>query len=653
MMKNESSKVLASLNKQLESITNDSKARSDIFYKKGIQFCESNAILDAIEAFGYSIVNYPEISKPYIALMECYEKMSNTQMALSFCDMALSLEKNKIVINELSVRKKYLLIKDISIPNEFTKDAQENYKKLIVAGDMCLARQLPDYVINNGPQSVFASIQPIFNEANAVMANLECVVSNTGKLHNKGERRPYYYRANPIVLDVLTKSGINIVTTANNHSMDYGVDALREQNEMLSACHVAHPGSGRNIEEAAKPSFVSLDGLILGVISVDTQSHKFEAKDTTFGIHTKNSYQKVLLSIAGAIAIASTHADIIVVSPHWGANWEERPSEEIRLLAHKIIDCGADIIAGHSAHILQGIEIYKDKPIVYDMGSILFDRVAENRMKYSALFEFQLNKYGVHKIIIHPVYLKRAKAILAQGKDAKKTQELLIALSEELNNRNIFTWHNGQLIVDLPATNTKNYLKRSPSNFENYNKRKLKRLPIHFLDRKNAALNVNMYKFVGLARPVMLGSSLTLKSILLPKEVRPGRGITVRIEWLVNQPMPGHIDGYILGRNDIDDIVFEYMHPLTEGVYPHSMWLVNDLICHETVVRPPKDLKCGQYKLYFLLKNRRTKKYLFMSDGNGMVARELLLGNISVTKKAIPGVSGLRYKVQEGGIVWH
>ncbi|MCP4198239.1 MAG: CapA family protein, partial [Proteobacteria bacterium] len=253
-----------------------------------------------------------------------------------------------------------------------------------------------------------------------------------GEFWDKGERRPYLYRGRPELLDILTTAGFDLVVMGNNHAMDYGPEALLEQMEIIEAIGMAQVGAGRNLEEAGRPTYMQVDDVIVAFIGLLDMLPKFAATADRPGVHYAEGNAQILAAMKEPIAQARKHADVVVFSPHWGGNWTDNPSEDRIPLAHALIDMGVDAILGHSSHHLHGVEIYKGKPIVYDMGSFFFDTVGQDRMRYSAGFLLDFDKQGFKRLRIYPVRLYANRSELARGADLEKIQKLIKKLSKEL-----------------------------------------------------------------------------------------------------------------------------------------------------------------------------------------------------------------------------
>ncbi|MGP7733255.1 CapA family protein [Oceanimonas smirnovii] len=275
---------------------------------------------------------------------------------------------------------------------------------------------------------------PELKTADLTVVNLECVVSTLGEQGViKGEGGPYYYRARPEMLQVLTEAGVNLVTVANNHSGDYGPEALMQQQQLLEAIGIASAGSGIHQQAAFAPCYQQAGEVTVAVFAIDATQHRFAATAERPGAAYLPPDQPALwqATLAPLIAQAKQQADLVVVAVHWGANQANQPDQNEIALGHAIIDAGADAILGASAHRLQGIEIYRNKPIIHDAGDLLFDSVRADLVD-SGIFQLGLTQQGVSWVRFVPVgagfgFSHRLSGTIAQQviqRYAKKCEQL-------------------------------------------------------------------------------------------------------------------------------------------------------------------------------------------------------------------------------------
>lgn len=241
---------------------------------------------------------------------------------------------------------------------------QERDIKLVFVGDIMLDG-LPGKFIRAG-KDPFESFAPIFKRADITIGNLECVVGTTGNAEDKN----YVLRANPRVLPVI-KNHFNAISLANNHTGDYGPQALSNMMNLLDMGGIKYFGAGKNIRSAHESIIFEVKGKRIAVLGFDIfLPRSFEALDDRPGI----SWGEPDYIVADIKRAKSFHrADIVITYPHWGWESEKIASLNQVRLAHLMIDSGADMVVGGHPHVTQNIEIYKGKPVFYSLGNFVFD----------------------------------------------------------------------------------------------------------------------------------------------------------------------------------------------------------------------------------------------------------------------------------------
>ncbi|MDR2239750.1 MAG: CapA family protein [Zoogloeaceae bacterium] len=326
------------------------------------------------------------------------------------------------------------------------------------AGDVNLGRRFHYRSADARILGGLGRIAPLV-EADLGIVNLECVVTTSGqqginKLQlgtGRNEYSPFYFRARPEMLAALLHGGVDLVMTANNHSGDYGPEALMEQNHWLDLAGIDHIGSGRNLEEAFSPVIRRVGGLNIALFGLDATQPDFAAGRTKPGHAwldpTKPKSWAAIMR--PRIEAAREQADIVLLVMHWGMNGLQQPDRQEIAGGHALIDAGADAILGASSHFLQGIEIYKNKLIVHDAGNLLFDSRI-NKNKDSGIFTLEMDGSGVRRIVFTPLEIgfcettppALLEAIAATKRFAKKCADLGTRL--EITQQ-------GQGIIDLPG----------------------------------------------------------------------------------------------------------------------------------------------------------------------------------------------------------
>ena len=160
------------------------------------------------------------------------------------------------------------------------------------------------------------------------------------------------------------------MTLANNHAMDYGTDALLDTCSTLDGAGILRVGAGHSLDEAKQPATMEVKGRKIGFIGASRviPEGSWNATKTKPGLLTTYDPAVCLEEIRKA----REECDLVVVYVHWGIERDELPQEYQRSLGKQYIDAGADLVIGSHPHVLQGLEYYKGKPIVYSLGNFVF-----------------------------------------------------------------------------------------------------------------------------------------------------------------------------------------------------------------------------------------------------------------------------------------
>lgn len=267
---------------------------------------------------------------------------------------------------------------------------------LLFVGDVMLDELPGEYIKNK--KDPFESFQDLITKADIRVANLECVISSKGEKLNK----IYTFRASPEVLPTLTQS-FNLLGLANNHSGDYGPDAFNDMLNLFKAKNIAFFGGGDNIKNAHKPFIWTQNGIKIAFIGYnEMMPRSFEADLKKPGIAWSEDEQ-VVYDIK--TAKSKYHADLVIAVMHWGWEYETRHSQRQENLAHLMINAGADAIIGAHPHVIQDIEIYKQKPIFYSLGNFVFNGFTRAEENHGWILSMKANSKKVYDWKVVDAYL--------------------------------------------------------------------------------------------------------------------------------------------------------------------------------------------------------------------------------------------------------
>ena len=235
-------------------------------------------------------------------------------------------------------------------------------------------------------------------------------VNNEFTYSDRGEPLPgkaFTFRSSPSHVSYLKDLGVDIVGLANNHSFDYGEVSLLDTLDTLQNAGIPYVGAGRNIEEAASPVYLETNGFTIAYVAASCAEQYVytpEATETSPGILLCIDDTRFL----EAIRTAAEHADYVIALPHWGTEHSTWLQDKQRDSARAYIDAGADAVIGAHPHILQGIEYYNGKPILYSLGNFWFDNydidtvVAELHFTGTASREDPSLEDAAPELIVYP-----------------------------------------------------------------------------------------------------------------------------------------------------------------------------------------------------------------------------------------------------------
>lgn len=186
------------------------------------------------------------------------------------------------------------------------------------------------------------------------------------------------YRMHPDNLPCLTDANIDVCTLANNHVLDWGYGGLSETLRTLRNAGLTLAGAGANDLEASAPAEIQLDGKRLLIFACAHGSSgvppEWSAGPELPGVHLLPDLRSGSAGkLIRFIQKYSKPEDLVMVSIHWGGNWGYRIPEEQQGFAHLLVDAGVDVVCGHSSHHPKGVEIYRDRAILYGCGDLIND----------------------------------------------------------------------------------------------------------------------------------------------------------------------------------------------------------------------------------------------------------------------------------------
>lgn len=317
---------------------------------------------------------------------------------------------------------------------------------VLVAGDVTLGYHYEEYVdeqVKHGkPRDQmlawgFAQVRSLTTKADVFVVNLECPFTDRGEKIPKN----FNFRARPELVAALVAGGVDVVSLANNHLLDYGPEGLFDTLSTLDSNAILHFGAARTLSEARAPARLEKKGVTIAFLGYfflgdrNIEPAQVIATDDQPGVAGHFSDLKALEAMLEAdIRAAKQKADHVIPFFHWGREGRGQPEPYQTEVAHFAIDAGASAVLGSHPHVLQGIELYKGAPIVYSLGNFVFGGNWDPKDKRTALVELKLTRSALKAIKVIPAYSDAypeapVQPSLAEGEQADAVLSDLATLS--------------------------------------------------------------------------------------------------------------------------------------------------------------------------------------------------------------------------------
>ncbi|MBO5371983.1 MAG: CapA family protein [Lachnospiraceae bacterium] len=281
---------------------------------------------------------------------------------------------------------------------------------LLFAGDVYLSGYVTENYDNEGITGVLdETLLSEMQSADICMINEEFPFGTTG---TPAEDKQFTFRLHPSYISVFEDMGVDIVSLANNHVLDYGKEPLQETLQVLNENEILYAGAGKDLADASALRTITVGKEDYGFLSASRviPVTEWDVRNAQPGVFT--TYDETLL--IEAIKKAKESCDFLTVYVHWGIERNTTPEEYQKQLAHAYIDAGADLVIGAHPHVLQGIEAYNGKMIFYSLGNFIFNQSIEKTMLVKVTKEENAIEYS-----ILPAYATGAKTnVLAAEQEA-------------------------------------------------------------------------------------------------------------------------------------------------------------------------------------------------------------------------------------------
>lgn len=317
-------------------------------------------------------------------------------------------------------------------------------------GDVMLGRLVNERLRRVGADYPWGDTDTVLRRADLTIANLECVLAAGGEPQ---AGKVFHFRSDPENAASLLSAGIGMVSLANNHVLDYGPGAFREMLPVLDSAGILHAGAGLDGDAARRPAVRRVSGTAVGLIAFTDNQPDWEAGrgPGVFYVPVVDGDPRVAELLA-LVRRTKARVGLLVVSAHWGPNWGSGAPSEHRELARALIEAGADVVFGHSPHIFRGVEVFRNRPIIYSAGDFVDDYAVDPVERNDQSFIFLLETDGGTPLTLrlHPTLITGFQARLA-GRDSRQIAERMQRLSRHLGTASNWDTAGGFLEIPLGA----------------------------------------------------------------------------------------------------------------------------------------------------------------------------------------------------------
>lgn len=304
-------------------------------------------------------------------------------------------------------------------------------------GDIMMGGNVDKLLKKHGYDYPYLHTASYLKGADIAACNLENPVTAEGKAV---AGKQYVFRTSPDAVPAMLESGLDVFNLANNHTLDYGLEGLRDTIRLLDEAGLYGVGAGMNEEEAYRPAIIERNGVRVAFIGLThiIPDTSWKADKNNPGLAETYDYTRPVK----AIEKARKQADIVVVLVHWGREKTTRLEKHQTEMARRYVDAGADLVIGSHPHVLQGIERYKGKWIAYSLGNFIFTQSGSPGTNDSAILEANCGNGGDCRLKVVPV-----KTAFAQPKPMEEKEARLLLAHLDNISVNVNVQQDGYVVT--------------------------------------------------------------------------------------------------------------------------------------------------------------------------------------------------------------
>ena len=306
---------------------------------------------------------------------------------------------------------------------EGAQQTEDGVTTILFTGDVLFANAFKAGYDANGIEGVVsAELLQELRDADILMVNNEFPFSDQG---TPMADKQFVFQCSPSYVSALNEMGVHVVSLANNHTLDYGKEALIDTFHTLDGAGILYGGAGETVERAEAVQTIEINGKTYGFLAVSrvVPTADWKVENSVPGIFS--CYDDTRL--VELVAEAKEYCDFLAVYPHWGVEYEAYPESYQTQIAERCIEAGADVIVGSHTHCLQGVSYINGKPVFYSLGNFVFGQTIDR----SAMVKVTIDASGNVSYQYIPVYAAGGVTYMATGDQATQICQYLDGISPE------------------------------------------------------------------------------------------------------------------------------------------------------------------------------------------------------------------------------
>lgn len=272
---------------------------------------------------------------------------------------------------------------------------------LIAVGDIMLSRVVGRKIRQKRDVNYpFLYTRDVLKTGDIVFGNLETPITAGREIRDN----ELTFRSDPGVEQGLRNAGFTVLSLANNHVPNFGAKGISDTIKYLDDVGIKHAGAGATLDEALQPAVVEANSLKFAFLAFNDTN----VVPASYGATEKRTGTALMDNerMTAAVKAAKQSADFVIVSMHSGVEYAAKPNQHQQDFAHAAIDAGAELVIGHHPHVVQPVEMYKGKHILYSLGNFVFDQMWSRETRQGMVAVVTISAKGVEKIDYKPVLIE-------------------------------------------------------------------------------------------------------------------------------------------------------------------------------------------------------------------------------------------------------